>query len=169
MDIDLVKRLLAGRHSRQTRWEFINFIIEPYGEFRGRAVLAVLARLREIDSLRANTVEQTILSDLEAEADQLNNWIDQYSQEEIEKLLATVEENEEGYWAQRLGREAAVDLLSQGRVSKETMSRAVLLSEDAYRVFAETCGSIAHVVNSISQEVEREQNFAASLPENMGK
>ncbi len=169
MDIDVVRRLLSNRHSRQTRWEFINFIVEPYGEFKGRAVLAALARLRELDEIISRTNEQHILSDLSAEAEQLHNWLDQFTESQIKELLDGIEDQEEQYWAQRLGREAAIDLLSQGRVSKETMSRAVLLSEDAYRSFAETCGNIAHVVNTISQEVERQQGFAASLPENMGK
>ncbi len=168
MNIDKVRALLSEHCVKQSYWEFVNFVIEPYGEFKGRAILAVLARLREIDQLRANTVDPTHLSEFATETAHLNKWLSQWSEEDIQQHLASIEENEPKYWAQRLGREAAVDLLSTGRVSTQTMSRAVLLSEDDYRTFAETCGSITHVVNTISKEVEQSQGIS-SIPENMGR
>ncbi len=168
MDIEKVRALLSGHCVKQSYWEFINFVIEPYGEFKGRAILAVLARLRELDQLRANTADATHLAEITAESAQLNKWMDQWSEEDIRKHLASIEEEEPKYWAQRLGREAAVDLLSTGRVSTPTMTRAVLLSENDYKVFAETCGSITHVVNTISREVEEAQGFT-SVPDNMGR
>jgi hypothetical protein len=81
-------------------------------------------------------------------------------------MLATIEDQEADYWAERLGREAAVDLMSQGKVSKEVMSRAVLLSEEGYRKFAETCGSISYVISTTSKEVEMSQGYA-TMPEGM--
>lgn len=167
MDIEKVRQLVAGRCTKHSYWEFINFVIEPYGEFKGRAILSVLSRLSELEQFKNNTVDSALFSEYTAEIAQLTRWISQFSEAEIIKHLDNLEDEEPRYWAERLGREAAVDLLSTGRVSKETMSRAVLLSEDDYRLFAETCGSITHVVNTISKEVEQQQGL--SVPENMGR
>jgi hypothetical protein len=104
--------------------------------------------------------------DLANELAHLDQWLDQYTEEELAAQLATIEANEADYWAEKLGREAAVDLLTQGKTSKEVMSRAVLLSEEGYRKFAETCGHIGHTISSISREVEQEQGYV-SLPEGM--
>ena len=46
------------------------------------------------------------------------------------------------------------------------MSRAVLLPEAQYRKFAETCGTIMHVIDTVTREVEEDQGYAISLPEN---
>jgi hypothetical protein len=168
MDQSQVRRLLANQCTRQSQWEFSNFVMEPYGEYQGRAALAVLTRRRDITDTLDRTPERqrSLRVDLVNELAQLDQWLDQYTEQELAEQLATIEANEEMYWAERLGREAAVDLLTQGRVSKEVMTRAVLLSEESYRKFAETCGHIGHTISSISREVEQEQGYA-SLPEGM--
>jgi hypothetical protein len=76
----------------------------------------------------------------------------------------SIEENEEDYWVERLGREAAVDLFISQKVSKEVMNRAVLLPEEQYRKWVEICGTIGHTLNTVSQEVEQAQGYAI-LPE----
>ena len=167
MDISQVRRLLNGRCTTQSHWEFVNFIMEAYGEHKGRAALAVLGRRREIDDILTTLTpaQDSLRSDLTAEAGQLDCWLAQYTPEELAQMLDTLEDNEEQYWVERLGREAVVDLMSQGRVSKEVMSRAILLSEDNYRKFVEVSGTIGHVINTISREVESAQGY--TLPENM--
>ena len=168
MDQSQVRRLLANKCTTQSQWEFTNFIMEPYGEYQGRAALAVLTRRRDITDTLAHTPE-TMHSqrvDLANELVYLDQWLDQYTEEELAAQLATIEANEADYWAEKLGREAAVDLLTQGKTSKEVMTRAVLLSEEGYRKFAETCGHIGHAISSISREVEQEQGYV-SLPEGM--
>lgn len=156
-----------GRCTYQSQWEFDNFIMEAYGEHMGRAVLYVLTRLRDITDQSATLAvkDSSRLSDLQAERAQLETWLARWSTEELEQHLATLEQNEEQYWVERLGREAVVDLMTQGRVSKEVMSRAILLSEDNYRRFVEVSGTIGNMVNTISREVEQAQGY--TLPENM--
>lgn len=166
MDMTIVTRLLSGQCTKQSRWEFTNFVLEEFGEFKGRAAQSVLARRRQIHELLGHTAQDSLRTDLVNEAAHLDAWLDQHTEEELAAMLATIEANEEAYWAERLGREAAVDLLAQGRVSKEVMSRAVLLSEAGYRKFAETCGSIANVISTTSREVEMTQGFA-TMPEGM--
>ena len=166
MDMTIVTRLLSSQCTKQTRWEFVNFVLEEHGEFQGRAAQAVLARRRQIYELLGHTAQDSIRVDLANEAAQLDEWLAQHTEQQLADMLATIEDQEADYWAERLGREAAVDIMSQGRVSKEVMTRAVLLSEEGYCKFAETCGSITNVIASTSREVELAQGFAA-MPEGM--
>ena len=166
MDMTIVTRLLSGQCTKQTRWEFVNFVLEEHGEFKGRAAQAVLARRRQLHELLSHTAQDSLRTDLVNEAAQLDAWLDQHTESELAAMLATIEDQEADYWAERLGREAAVDLMSQGKVSKEVMTRAVLLSEEGYRKFAETCGSISYVISTTSKEVEMSQGYATK-PEGM--
>lgn len=167
MDIAKVRQLLEGRCTRQSQWEFTNFVLEAYGEHQPRAVQDLLVRRRAIeDQLNSLPVARdTERSELIAEQQQLDQWLDQWTAEELAQQLDQLEAGEEAYWVERLGREAVVDMMTTGRVSKETMSRAVLLSEENYRKFVETSGTIGSFINAITQEVEQAQGL--SLPENL--
>jgi hypothetical protein len=169
VDIEQVRTLLKGRSTAQSRWEFVNFVLEPYGEFRGRAAQAVLARRRAIadqleDMALSSATNRTLAEELAAEAQHLDQWLDQHSPEELAEMLNSLEQHEDDYWPEHLGRKAAVDLISGGRVSSEVMSQAVLLNEDGYRKFTEVCGNITYVINTITREVEAAQGYT-SLPE----
>jgi hypothetical protein len=166
MDMTTVTRLLSSQCTKQSRWEFVNFVLEEHGEFKGRAAQSVLARRRQLHELLSHTAQESLRTDLINEAVQLDQWLDQHTEQELADMLATIEDQEADYWAERLGREAAVDLMSQGKVSKEVMSRAVLLSEEGYRKFAETCGSVSYVISTTSKEVEMAQGYA-TMPEGM--
>lgn len=169
MDIEQVRQLLKGRSTAQSRWEFVNFVLEPYGDYQGRAAQAVLARRRAIadqlaDMALNSAQARTLAEELNAEAADLDRWLDQHSPEELNQMLEGMEDQEADYWPEHLGRKAAVDLISEGRVGREVMSQAVLLSEDGYRKFTEVCGNITYVINSITREVEAAQGYT-SLPE----
>jgi hypothetical protein len=167
MDIAKVRQLLEGHCARQSAWEFKNFVLEAYGEHQPRAVHDMLVRRRSLDDQirRTPETEPTLRSNLIAEQQQVDQWLDQWTAEELAQQLEQFEAGEEQYWVERLGREAVVDLMTTGRVGKETMARAVLLSEDNYRRFVEVSGTIGNVINTISREVETAQGH--TLPENM--
>lgn len=166
MDITAIDTLLSAHCTHQSQWEFENFFLEQQGEFAGRRAQAVLARRRELAQLLAVGTVPHLHQDLLKEAGQLDQWLDTRGSDQLALDLAGLEAEEAAYWPERLGREAAVNLLSRGQVSKEVMTRAVLLSEEGYRKFAETCGSITHVITSASREVEQVQGYT-TMPEGM--
>lgn len=167
MDIQQIRRLLADRCTGQSQWEFLNFTLEAFGSHTPRAVQSMLARRRDIDDQLnyATAAMDTRRRELLAEAAQLDHWLSQWTDEEIQQHLDRLEEGEEAYWVERLAREAVVDMMTLGRVSRETMSRAILLNEGNYRKFVEISGTLGNFVNTITQQVEKSQGF--SLPENM--
>lgn len=167
MDITQVRRLLQGRCTKRSQWEFTHFVMEAYGDYTPRAVQSVLARLREIDDQLMATPynNDTLRCELEAEAQQLHGWVSQFSEEELATQLDRLEEFEEAYWVERLAREAVVDMLSTGKVSRETMSRAILLKEENYRKFVEISATLGQYVDGLTREIEQAHN--PNLPENM--
>ena len=166
MDTKTINTLLAAHCTRQSQWEFENFFLEQQGEFRGRRAQAVLTRRRTLAQLLALPTAADQRQDMVNEVRQLDQWLEEQGHDQLALDLASLEAEEAEYWPQRLGREAAVDLMSLGRVSKEVMTRAVLLSEEGYRKFAETCGSVSYVITEASREVEQSQGYA-TMPEGM--
>ncbi len=167
MDIAKVRQLLEGHCARQSAWEFKNFVLEAYGEHQPRAVHDMLCKRRTLEDQlnRLPVQEDSLRSNLIAEQQQVDQWLDQWTAEELAQQLEQFEAGEEQYWVERLGREAVVDLMTTGRVGRDTMSKAVLLSEDNYRRFVEVSGTIGNVINTITREVETAQGY--TLPENM--
>jgi hypothetical protein len=166
MDITTINTLLSSHCTHQSQWEFTNFFLEQQGEFPGRRAQSVLTRRKQLAQQLAQQVSPLDHQNLLNEAVQLDQWLNERGPEQLTQDLASLEADEAEYWPQRLGREAAVDLLSRGRVSKEVMTRAVLLSEEGYAKFAETCGSITHVITAASREVEQSQGYV-TMPEGM--
>lgn len=158
MDAERLTELLK-KNPQRTRWEFVNFVLEPYGEFQGRAILSQLYRLKEIREVMSMTTE------LAHEQTQIETWLKGFTDGEIDDHLAHVEQQDANYWVQRLGREAAVDIISGGRISKATMEKAVLLDETNYRAFTETCNTIIRVVGDVTRDVERSMGMVPQLPD----
>ena len=166
-----IREILKTVSTRQSQWEFDNFIIESFGLHKPRAILSLLNRRRELqdaldDMNLASHTNRTDHQEILIECGRIDTWLNQHTEEEICAELAKLEADEADFWAEDLGRQCAVDLLTTGRGSKEVMSRAVLLPEAQYRKFAETCGTIMHVINTVTSEVERDQGYSESLPEN---
>ncbi len=166
-----IREILKTVSTRQSQWEFDNFIIESFGIHKPRAILSLLNRRRELqdaldDMNLASHTNRTDQQEMLIECGRIDAWLNQHTEDEIRTELAKLEEGEAAFWAEDLGRQCAVDLLTQGRASKEVMSRAVLLPEAQYRKFAETCGTIMHVIDTVTREVEEDQGYHVnSLPE----
>lgn len=158
MNRELLDQLLKTNPQR-TRWEYVNFLLEPYGEFTGRAILSQLYRLKEINEILEHASETSAAVQLAHEQLQITAWLATMSQEEIAQHLAEVEAKDPDYWVQRLGREAAVDMVSTGRISKATLDRAILLDETRYREFARVSNTILQVVGDVTRDVEHEMGI----------
>lgn len=169
MDQSTIRKLLSGRHSTRTQWEFVNFVLEEQGSHQPRQVLAQLTRLRDINDQLGNIpgdggMNLSLREDLIAEKGQISAWLDQFTEEELSAHLEGLEAGEAEYWPEYLGRQAAIDLLSTGHVSREVIARAVLFSEEDYRKFATVCANISHVINTVSREIDHQMGYG-NLPE----
>ena len=169
MEIAQVRELLQPVSTERSAWEYKHFVLERTAANWPRQVVTQLKELRTILDLQHDlsmgawtAASQTRRDELDKQKAQVEAWLAQYNDEEIREAIADYEDAEAAYWPQELGRRAAIDMLSTGKISQAVTEMALLLEEDAFREYVQTCGDIASAATVTSQEVAE-----ASLPEEM--
>jgi hypothetical protein len=61
---------------------------------------------------------------------------------------------EKDYWINLLGKQAAIELLTLGRTSLETMNKMVRLPEDGYVKATQICVRLANTIKTTTQDAE---------------
>ena len=171
MEIQQVRDLLQGVSTDRSDWEYQHFVLERNAANWPRQVVGQLKDLRTILDKRHDLEmaswsahNQTMRNELEKQQVQIENWLKQFTDDEIREAVADYEHAETEYWPTELGRRAAIDMLSAGRISKEVTELALLLDEDGFRIYVRTCGELASMATIVSREVEAEAN---QLPEEL--
>lgn len=171
MEIATVRQLLSTISTERSQWEYDHFVLEKHRSSWPRQVVGQLRELRRILdqqhdlNMSAWTAEkQTLRDELEKQRHQVETWLGQYSDEQIRDAIADYEYAEAEYWPQELGRLAAIDMLSTGRISREITELSLMLPEEGFRTYVRVCGDLASAATMVSQEVAAE---AQQLPEEM--
>lgn len=84
----------------------------------------------------------------------LTTWYNKINSQMRTAILKEYESQEEDYWANYLGRQAALELLSLGRVSKETMDKMSSLPVNAFEDTVRICTRYASLIKNTTQIVE---------------
>jgi hypothetical protein len=79
---------------------------------------------------------------------------------DVEALLAGIEESEEEYWVQRLARLAAIDILTIGKVQPEHMNYMASLNDEAFATCVKNASTLAKTLNDQVRLVEAELSTA---------
>jgi len=74
----------------------------------------------------------------------------------LEDLVAKIEESEEEYWVQKLGKLAALDILTIGKVQPEHMAYMTALSDEAFAACVKTATVLAKTLNEQVRGIEAE-------------
>ena len=171
MEIAQVRQLLSTVSTERSNWEYQHFFLERTAANWPRQVVTQLKELRRILDLQHDlnmtgwtACTQTQRDELEKQKAQVTSWLAQYSEEEINEAVADYEYAEADYWPQELGRRAAIDMLSTGRISTAVTELSLMLDENAFRVYVKTCGDLASAATVVSQEVAAESQ---TLPEEL--
>jgi len=138
-----------------SEFERQNFI-ELTGVARARYIVSVINRIRKIDSdleLEQRTFEQNCL--LEERA-YLVKFIKNEPQNELQSILTNWQITEEEYWIDYLGKIAAIELLTIGKPSLETMTKMVKLPESAYIKATQICVKLANAIKEATVMAEQE-------------
>lgn len=130
--------------SIRTRFEIETFVLgtHPTPARKAQALMA--------DLLQARAEEHPDLPVLEAV------YADFAKEHDVTALLNNIEEQEEEYWVKRLGRLAAIDILTIGKVQPEHMSYMASLSDGAFAAAVKTATSMAKELNDSVQQIEAE-------------
>lgn len=94
------------------------------------------------------------IKDLESMQAQINDWLSALSNEEIENSIGTVDLAEDTHWCETLGRELGIELLVDGKSSKDTMSRLALLPLTDYKNSVVIATKFAEFLKTATQDAE---------------
>jgi hypothetical protein len=146
-----------------SEFERENFI-ELTGVARARYIVSVINRIRKIDSdleLEQRTFEQNCLLE---ERNYMVNFIKNEPQNEVQSILTNWQITEEEYWIDYLGKIAAIELLTIGKPSLETMTKMVKLPESAYVKATQICVKLANAIKEATVMAEQEVGIDTTQP-----
>lgn len=126
------------------------------GISRPRYIVSVINRIRKINSdleQEQRTFETNCLLE---EKEYLVNFIKSQPESEISSILTNWQITEEEYWIDNLGKIAAIELLTIGKPSLETMTKMVKLPEDAYIKATQICVKLANAIKQATMTAEKE-------------
>lgn len=127
-----------------------------------RYIIETVNRIRKIDSdleTEKRTFERTVLLE---EKQQLENFLNKEDLTKLEVSVATWEETEDDYWIDLLGKIAAVEIITVGKPSLETMSKMVKLPEEAYIKSTQLCVKVANAIKEATVRAEEEVGIYGS-------
>lgn len=83
-------------------------------------------------------------------------YADFASANDVDALLAGIEDSEEEYWVARLAKLAAIDILTIGKVQPEHMSYMASLNDDAFSACVKSATVLAKTLNDQVRGIEAE-------------
>jgi hypothetical protein len=134
------------------------------GVARARYIVSVINRIRKINSdleLEQRTFEKNCLLE---EREYLVKFIKNEPQNEIQSILTNWQITEEEYWIDYLGKVAAIELLTFGKPSMETMTKMVKLPESAYIKATQICVKLANAIKEATVMAEQEIGVDSNMP-----
>ncbi len=99
------------------------------------------------------------IKDLESMQSQINDWLSTLSEEELENIINTVDLSEDSHWCESLGRDLGIELLVDGKSSKETMSRLALLPLSDYKNSVVIATKFAEFLKTATEDAESDLTF----------
>jgi hypothetical protein len=94
------------------------------------------------------------VDDLEKELAQVDRWLDGHKPEECQDAANTFEQSESEHWTEQLGRELGVELLSDMKSSKGSMSKMSMLPLADYKKAVLITNQFATFMKKTAEQVE---------------
>jgi len=146
-----------------------DFEQENFNNFTGssysRSVIETINKIRKIDSdleTETRTFEKRCL---EEEKSKLLGILDAQDIDTLTDSVNNWQQSEEDYWVNLLGKQAAIELLTFGRPTIETMSKMVKLPEDLYIKSTQICVRLANAIKTATASAELEIGISAPEPD----
>lgn len=136
-----------------------------------RYIMEVVNRIRKIDSDLLNETRQFETKCLQEEKNKLEKFLLEQDLTELETKVSNWEMMEREHWAEHLGKVAAIELLTYGKPSVDTMTKMVKLPEELYVKATQICVALANKIKQATMQaeveigVEEQEEYAnAGLP-----
>ena len=137
----------------QSKFELDTFAAQT-GIGYARYAISVVNKIRKLQSDLKTTVSEFELECIHAEISQMTAWLDIQDPAVLNSAIENWEHVEKDYWVNLLGKQAAIELLTVGRTSIETMNKMVRLPEDGYVKATQICVRLANTIKTTTQAAE---------------
>lgn len=140
-------------HYNQSEFELTNFSVST-GASYPRFIIDTINRIRKIVSdleTEKRTFERSVLLE---EKQHLENYLNKQDVSKMELALKNWQGVEQEYWVNYLGKIAAIEILTFGKPSLDTMDKMVKLPEDAYITATQICVRLANAVRDATVKAE---------------
>ena len=124
------------------------------GSAYSRFIIDTINRVRKIDSnleTETRTFEKKCLNE---EKSKLLKILEQQDTSKLTNAVTDWQSTEQDYWVNFLGKQAAIELLTFGRPTVETMSKMVKLPEELYIKATQICVRLANAIKSATTSAE---------------
>ena len=156
MDINkLLKNIPIGR----SQYEFDNFVIGSSNS-AARQVRTLLVEKeeyeRQLAQISSHPDTSRLADAMKKELVQIDEFLGQFDEEQIASVLSNFEDEEGEYWAETLGKAAAVEVLTNDKVSTETLSKLALLPIEDFKTSVEVTNKIIQYIKQTTAQLEKE-------------
>ena len=156
MDINkLLKNIPIGR----SQYEFDNFVIGSSNS-AARQVRTLLVEKeeyeRQLAQISSHPDTSRLADAMKKELAQIDEFLGQFDEDQIASVLSNFEDEEGEYWAETLGKAAAVEVLTNDKVSTETLSKLALLPIEDFKTSVDITNKIIQYIKQTTAQLEKE-------------
>lgn len=140
-------------HYIQSEFEAENFNTQT-GSAYSRFIIETINKIRKINSDLETEIRTFEKNCLEEEKSKLLDIIEQQDPATLTNAVNNWQEAEQDYWVNFLGKQAAIELLTFGKPSYDTMSKMVKLPEHLYIKSTQICVKLANAIKTATSSAE---------------
>ncbi len=140
-------------HYIQSEFEAENFNTQT-GSAYSRFIIETINKIRKINSDLETEIRTFEQNCLEEEKSKLLEIIEQQDPATLTNAVNNWQEAEQDYWVNFLGKQAAIELLTFGKPSYDTMSKMVKLPEHLYIKSTQICVKLANAIKTATTSAE---------------
>jgi len=142
-------------YNAQSAFERENFNAQS-GVSNPRYIIEVVNKIRKIDSDLLTETRQFETKCLEEEKQTLEKILLNQDISELESKISNWEMLERDYWAEHLGKIAAIEILTYGKPAVATLTKMAKLPEDLYIKSTQICVRLANAIKEATVKAEEE-------------
>lgn len=146
-----------------SKFEQENFL-SPSSAGYPRFIIGLINRYRKIDSdleKESRTFERNCLLE---EKSKITLFLSTQDVTKVENAIKNWEDVEPEYWADTLGKIAAIEILTYGKTTYDTMMKMVKLPENLYIKSTQLCVKLANKVKETTVAAEEQIGLTADTP-----
>ena len=134
------------------------------GSAYSRSIIDTINRVRKINSDLENETRTFEKKCLDEEKLKLLQILDQQDITKLTDAVTDWQSTEQDYWVNFLGKQAAIELLTFGRPTVDTMSKMVKLPEELYIKATQICVRLANAIKSATTSSEEAIGIVNTAP-----